>query len=115
MTENNNGVEYPKIMCGKCSIEMIVIGVGTASGRLTYQCEKCGDKQLGKNLAAMQLGSLGGRARAAALTEEQRREQAIKGGKLGGKARAANLSQEERSEQSKRAANILWQKKKLGL
>ncbi len=76
----HNGVEYPKIMCGKCSIDMIVIGVGTASGRLTYQCEKCGDKQLGKNPSAMALGSLGGKARAEALSPERRQEIAEKAG-----------------------------------
>ena len=112
--DNKNGNGYPQVVCGVCHVSMDVIGIGSASGRLRYHCSKCGVEQWGKNPAAMALGSLGGKARAAALTSEQRREQAIKGGRAGGKARAAALTSEQRREQAAKAANILWQKKKSG-
>ncbi len=67
---------YPKVVCEKCSVQMVVIGVGSASGRLNYQCPTCNATFWGKNLAAIQLGALGGKARAGALTETQRKEQA---------------------------------------
>ena len=37
-----------------------------------------------------------------------------KGGKLGGKARAANLTDEERSEAARRAVQARWAKAKRG-
>ena len=80
MTEPQNGITYPKIICEKCSIPMDVIGVGSATGRLTYQCSTCGNKYIGKNLAAMQLGSRGGIARAKLLSPEKRQEIAEKAG-----------------------------------
>ena len=52
---------------------MQLIGVGSASGRLNYQCGKCGAKHIGKNAAAMALGALGGKARAESLTPEERK------------------------------------------
>ena len=78
--QNQNNGEYPKIVCVKCSVPMDIVGVGTASGRLKYHCSKCGVEQWGKNLAAMTLGSLGGKARAQALTPEKRQEIAEKAG-----------------------------------
>lgn len=81
MAEGGSGeLKYPKIICEKCKTEMKVIGVGTASGRLQYHCDTCGSDQWGKNFAAMKLGSLGGKARAAALTPEKRQEIAEKAG-----------------------------------
>ncbi len=73
-----NSSRYPKIICEKCSLPMDVIGVGSSSGRLNYHCAKCGGTYWGKNLAAMQMGSLGGKARAEALSAEERSDQARK-------------------------------------
>src|SRR5260370_12864792 len=59
--------------------------------------------------AAALLGSLGGkkggRARAEALTERQRKKIARKGGK----ARAKNMTPEERSESAPKAARARWE------
>ena len=76
MTESVSN--YPVSNCERCSIAGEVIGQGSASGRLIYQCSKCNARWSGKNLAAMALGSLGGKARAEALTPEQRVAQATK-------------------------------------
>ncbi len=78
MIEQKNGNDYPKVICEKCSVPMDVIGVGSASGRLKYHCLKCGVEYWGKNLAAMQLGALGGKARAESLSSEERSDQARK-------------------------------------
>ena len=76
MAEQQNGDRYPKIICEKCSVPMVVIGLGSATGRLKYHCSVCGSEQWGKNpaasVAAAALGALGGKARAAALTPEER-------------------------------------------
>lgn len=74
---------YPVSNCDRCAaggntVAGNVIGQGSASGRLIYQCPKCYTQWKGKNLAAMALGSLGGKARAEALTSEQRSAQASK-------------------------------------
>lgn len=80
MAEQQNGNDYPKVVCEKCKTEMQVIGVGTASGRLKYRCPACGVEFLGKNLIAMRHGSLGGKARASRLSPEKRQEIAEKAG-----------------------------------
>ena len=62
--------------------------------------------------AAALLGSLGGKkggkARAEALTESQRKKIAQKGGK----ARAKSMTPEERSEASRKAARARWDQRK---
>jgi hypothetical protein len=76
VAENNqNGNGHPQLICEKCDKQMEVIGRGSASGRLRYRCE-CGNEQWGKNPNAAALGSLGGKARAEALSPEERSEQA---------------------------------------
>ncbi len=106
MAEQQNENGYPKLVCEKCSAQMDVIGVGSASGRLNYHCPKCGAKSWGKNLAAMQLGSLGGKARAESMTKKQRVEQASKAGRAGGKARAESMTPEQRSSQASVAGRV---------
>lgn len=80
MVEQQDGITYPRIVCEKCKTDMRVIGVGSASGRLQYHCDTCGAEKWGQNFAAMKIGSLGGKARAAALTPEKRQEIAEKAG-----------------------------------
>ena len=82
---------------------------------------------MAKNKHAVALGRRGGKARAAALSEEQRAEIARKGGKAraklgkaalsaagvgGGKARAASLTPEQRKAIGQKAAAARWGKKK---
>ena len=76
MNEVSNG--YPKSLCEKCGVEVDPVGIGSASGRLYYQ--HCGVQWVGKNPAAVALGTLGGRARAASLSPEQRQKIAEKAG-----------------------------------
>jgi len=65
------------VNCPNCRWEAVeVVDVGTASGRKTYRCPKCRVKWREKNAAAVALGSLGGKARAAALSPEERQTQA---------------------------------------
>ena len=71
---------YPKSVCGKCHKEVDVVGVGSATGRPYYRC--CGVEWTGKNPAAQALGALGGKARAVALTQEQRHEHASRAGSI---------------------------------
>ena len=79
--EGDNGeLKYPKIVCEKCKTDMRVIGVGSASGRLQYHCDICGAERWGQHWDATKLGSLGGKARAAALTPEKRQAIAEKAG-----------------------------------
>ena len=59
-----------------CGTEGQVTDTGSASGRRHYRCPACGCIWREKNAAAVALGSLGGKARAAALSEEQRRDAA---------------------------------------
>lgn len=66
--------------CGKCGADAQVVDVGSASGRKTFRCPKCGvqwrEKAPEKNPAAVALGSLGGRARAENMNPEARSAQA---------------------------------------
>lgn len=80
MSEKVNG--YPVLQCDACDIPMDMIGIGTASGRLCYQCPKCNAEKKGKNPAAMALGALGGKARAEALTAEERQRISEKGNEV---------------------------------
>ena len=64
--------------CERCATEAQVVDVGSASGRKVFRCPKCGVQWREKNAAAVALGSLGGRARAEALSAEERSEQALK-------------------------------------
>ena len=59
-----------------CGVEGQVTDTGSASGRKHYRCPACGAVWRGKNAAAVALGALGGKARAAALSPEQRVEAA---------------------------------------
>ena len=67
---------------------------------------------MAKNPHAVALGSLGGKARAKALSEKELSRIGREAGKKGGKARAANLSKEERKQIAKTAAAARWDKKK---
>lgn len=53
----------------------------------------------------------GGRARAKALTAEQRQEIAANAAPLGGAARAKKLTKKQRSDIAKAAAKARWRKK----
>lgn len=64
------------MICGKCGSEAKIIDIGSASGRKTYRCSSCKVQWREKNPAAVALGSLGGIARAKALSPEERSEQA---------------------------------------
>jgi len=67
-----------------------------------------------KNPHAVALGRLGGKkggpARAAKLTEEQRRESARKAGQASGKARLLSLTAKQRSAIARKAALARWEK-----
>jgi hypothetical protein len=65
-----------------------------------------------KNPHAVALGSLGGKARAEALSEDELSRIGRKAGKKGGKARANSLTKEERKRIAKTAAAARWAKKK---
>lgn len=64
-----------------------------------------------KNPHAVALGRLGGKARAE-LPKEELSKINRKGAKAGGKARAAQLSAEKRREIAKKAAAKRWAKRK---
>ena len=57
-----------------------------------------------------EIGSMGGAARAAALTPEQRREIAAVASVAGGKARAKALTKKQRSEIARKAVAARWAK-----
>ena len=76
----NGELKYPKIVCEKCKTDMKVIGIGTASGRLSYHCDTCGASCYGQNFGAMMMGQKGGKARAANLSLEKRQAIAEKAG-----------------------------------
>jgi len=57
------------------------------------------------------IGSRGGKARAAALTAEERIILARKAGIVGGHARAAVLTPEQRSNIARKASQARWKKK----
>lgn len=97
---------YPVSNCERCSIAGEVIGQGSASGRLIYKCPECHAQWKGKNLAAMALGSLGGKARAEALTQEQRTAQAKAAGAVGGAVRAQRLTSSQRKDQASKAGKL---------
>ena len=59
------------------------------------------------------IAPIGGDARAASLTQEERSEIGRTGGKVGGKARAAKLTKEQRAAIARKAAAARWQKKEL--
>ena len=56
-----------------------------------------------------EIASLGGRARAGALSQEEATEIARKAGKVGGRARAEKLTSNRRSEIARKAAAARWQ------
>jgi hypothetical protein len=64
-----------------------------------------------KNLAAVALGRLGGRARAKKLSAEQQSEIGRVAGKVGGKRRAEALSPARRKLIAQKAARARWEKK----
>ena len=57
-------------------------------------------------------GKIGGTARAAKLSPEERRKIARQGGEVGGRARAEKLSSKRRSEIARKAAAARWAKTK---
>lgn len=61
-------------MCG-CGAQGQITDTGSASGRKHYRCPACGNTWREKNPAAVALGSLGGKARTAALSPEERSRQ----------------------------------------
>ncbi|HLG95514.1 MAG TPA: hypothetical protein VKX49_04295 [Bryobacteraceae bacterium] len=64
-----------------------------------------------KNIHAVALGRLGGKAAAETLTPEERAEKARKAGLVGGPARTAALTPEQRSKIARKAAKVRWKKK----
>lgn len=72
-----------EINCPKCNKPGMLESTGTASGRRYYRCsnrEECGIRWQEKNAAAVSLGRLGGMARAAKMSPEDREASAIKAG-----------------------------------
>jgi len=65
-----------------------------------------------KNPAAVALGRLGGKARAAKLSPEAQSEIGRKAGMVGGRRRAEILSDTRRQEIARRAAKARWKGKK---
>lgn len=63
-------------LCHKCGTAGIKLRTGTASGRNHYKCPSCGSEWREKNLAAVAMGRLGGAARAAAMSKQERVSQA---------------------------------------
>jgi general stress protein YciG len=61
-----------------------------------------------KNPAAVKLGKLGGKARAANLSPEELSEIGRKGGEVGGKRRAEALTEKQRKEIARKAAAKRW-------
>lgn len=57
-------------------------------------------------------GKVGGKARAAKLSAEERQDIARQGGNVGGRARAEKLSGKRRSEIARKAAAARWAKAK---
>jgi hypothetical protein len=57
-------------------------------------------------------GKVGGKARAAKLSAEERQNIARQGGNVGGRARAEKLSSKRRSEIARKAAAARWAKAK---
>ncbi len=64
-----------------------------------------------KNPAAVQLGRLGGKARAKNLSPEELAQIGRKGGQAGGAARAEKLSGKRRKEIAQKAAAARWSKR----
>jgi hypothetical protein len=56
------------------------------------------------------IAPLGGKARAAVLTQEERSEIGQTGGKVGGNARAKKLTKEQRAAIARKAAATRWAK-----
>jgi hypothetical protein len=75
---------------------------------LTYRHVKIAPGMARKNPAAVQLGRLGGKARAKKLSAEAQSEIGRKAGLAGGKARAEALSEKRRSEIARKAAAVRW-------
>lgn len=65
-----------------------------------------------KNIHAVELGKLGGKRRFELMSVEEKTELGTKGGTVGGKARAAALTKTRRSEIARNAAEARWQKEK---
>jgi hypothetical protein len=57
-------------------------------------------------------GKIGGKARAARLSPEERRNIARQGGEVGGRARAEKLSSKRKSEIARNAAIARWAKQR---
>ena len=66
--------------CSKCNIKGQITEIGAASGRPHYHCSQCGVTWWGKNPYAVAYGALGGKARAKALSPEERTRIAEKAG-----------------------------------
>jgi Winged helix-turn helix len=64
-----------------------------------------------KNSRAIAAGRLGGKPRTEKLDPELRRQISSRGGKIGGKARFANLTKDERSEFGRKAVMGRWQRR----
>lgn len=62
-------------ICAACNVPGQITDTGSASGRKHYRCPSCGVTWREKNAAAVALGSLGGRARTAAMSPEERSRQ----------------------------------------
>lgn len=59
---------------------------------------------------ARDISPLGGKARMASMSDQERSEFAAAGGKAGGKARAEKLSSKRRAEIARAAAQARWKK-----
>lgn len=76
MSDATNTIKKPH--CSECKVEAVLLGVGSATGRLAWQCPDCNKQWFGKNPAAVALGALGGKKAAENMTPEERKERSQK-------------------------------------
>lgn len=65
-----------------------------------------------KNIHAVELGKLGGKRRFELMSVQEKTELGTRGGTVGGKARAEALTKARRSEIARKAAEARWSKEK---
>jgi tRNA(Ile2) C34 agmatinyltransferase TiaS len=76
--------DYDQSLCA-CGAHGQITETGSASGRKHYRCSECGAlwrEKRDKNPAAVALGALGGKARTAALTPEERSRQSAQASEI---------------------------------
>lgn len=101
--------EEKQVLCPKCRTPAKFLELGSATGRPYYRCTgvDCGYTWPGSNPAAAAAGALGGKARAAALPEEELSKQASNAAR----ARWNAAKQKGNEEDLKRATGQVTSKK----